>query len=267
MKRRKFILGAGAGILALILGDSLWFEKRFIKVKEFDFGKGNTTWNILQITDLHLKKVGNGLQALARKIHKMDLDAICITGDALETRDYHLLEEFLALLPAQTPKYAILGNWEYWAETDIQKLKGIYNKYNGTLLVNQSILVPHQGKNIAISGTDDYLGGNADYPSIEKQLPQSDFHLLLNHCPVYNDTVKRIKTKPIDLILSGHTHGGQIAFLGYAPQIPPGSGRFVKGWYDKDSDTPIFVSSGIGTSLIPFRFGARAEAVLFRIKL
>ena len=61
-------------------------------------------------------------------------------------------------------------------------------------------------------------------------------------------------------MLSGHTHGGQITFLGIVPFKPQGSGRYLKGWY-KDSDPKMYISKGIGTSVLPIRLGARAEMV------
>ncbi|NBC01413.1 MAG: hypothetical protein GVY15_11225 [Bacteroidetes bacterium] len=63
-------------------------------------------------------------------------------------------------------------------------------------------------------------------------------------------------------VLSGHTHGGQVQVLGWAPVRPPGSGRYVSGWY-KESEPHLFVSRGIGTSVFPVRLGASPELPLF----
>jgi len=66
------------------------------------------------------------------------------------------------------------------------------------------------------------------------------------------------------LILSGHTHGGQIAFLGKAFYKPGGSGRFLRGWC-RLNDIRMYVSKGIGTKYIPIRVGCRAEATIFYV--
>jgi predicted MPP superfamily phosphohydrolase len=63
--------------------------------------------------------------------------------------------------------------------------------------------------------------------------------------------------------LSGHTHGGQITFFGIVLFTPKGSGQFVSGWYD-DEFPKMYVSKGIGTSIVPIRFGARVEISLFK---
>ena len=67
-----------------------------------------------------------------------------------------------------------------------------------------------------------------------------------------------------DFILSGHTHGGQINLFGYVPFLPKGSGKYLKGWYDEKSPG-MYVSKGIGTSIIPARFFARAEIAIFNL--
>lgn len=64
------------------------------------------------------------------------------------------------------------------------------------------------------------------------------------------------------LCLAGHTHGGQLALGGWTPYIPVGSGRFVAGFYDVPG-CRLFVSLGVGTSVLPIRFGAPAEVVVF----
>lgn len=84
---------------------------------------------------------------------------------------------------------------------------------------------------------------------------------MLSHSPEYRDHI--IKEKGafnIDVILSGHTHGGQIIFFGIAPITPEGSGSYLKSWYTK-KNPKLYVSKGIKTSKIPIRFGARAEIV------
>jgi predicted MPP superfamily phosphohydrolase len=66
-------------------------------------------------------------------------------------------------------------------------------------------------------------------------------------------------------MLAGHTHGGQIRFFGFAPVLPRGSGGYVSGWYRGRSRLPMYVSRGIGTSLLRARFGAPPEIPVFEI--
>ena len=93
------------------------------------------------------------------------------------------------------------------------------------------------------------------------------------HCPEYRDHIEseinRINSiraadqrLNIRYVFSGHSHGGQVNILGFAPVLPPGVGKYVRGWFN-DKTPMLYVSKGIGTSTFPVRFGARAEIALF----
>ena len=84
---------------------------------------------------------------------------------------------------------------------------------------------------------------------------------LLAHCPETRDIAQKLLTSPPNLILSGHTHGGQIAPGGFPLITPPGSGNYVSGWYC-DNGPPMYVSRGIGTSLLPLRLGSPPELIV-----
>jgi predicted MPP superfamily phosphohydrolase len=118
-----------------------------------------------------------------------------------------------------------------------------------------------RGREISIIGIDDYIGGNADYNKAFQNIKQTDTNIVLTHCPEHRDVIsKQMGTTALDLVLSGFTHGGQITFLGIVPFKPPGSGNYLKGWY-KDKEPKMYISKGIGTSILPIRLSARAEMV------
>lgn len=254
-------------LLAMIL-DAFWIEKFFIKINKIywkNADKSDRPIRVAQVSDVHLQSVGYALRRMVQNLQACNPDIICFTGDLLDKANkWTELEDFLKLFDPNTPKVAILGNWEYWGRVDLAQLKDIYKKYNTQLLINESTAFNIQGKSIRITGVDDYLAGQPDYALAEQQYQPADYHIVLNHCPQYTDTIRELHRQPIDFILSGHTHGGQVNLFGYAPKLPPGSGNYVRGWYETPAP-PMFVSQGIGTSVIPIRFGARAEAVLFHL--
>jgi len=269
--RRKFIeyglYLAGAAVLA----DALWAEQFFIAIKEFNFKNAtpkNHQLKILQLSDLHLKKVNYQLKKLAEKINTIKPDLIVITGDAIEEQGkLSVLDEFLQLIDINIKKVSILGNWEYWGKIDINLLTTIYKNHNCDLLINQNKQYVLKGETITITGVDDFIGNKADFNQSVMHIQDSKFHLVLNHCPAYNDEIIQEAQKSdlnIDLILSGHTHGGQINIFGFVLSLPKGSGNYVKGWYKKKGIS-MYVSKGIGTSIFPVRFGARSEAAVFYI--
>lgn len=83
---------------------------------------------------------------------------------------------------------------------------------------------------------------------------------MLSHTPVFRDTLSGSDPR-IRAMIAGHTHGGQIAIGGWAPIRPPGSGDYVSGWY-RENGPDLFVSRGLGTSLIPIRLGSTPELAL-----
>jgi predicted MPP superfamily phosphohydrolase len=270
VSRRKFIKWFAIGMPLAIILDAFFVERFFVETREYfltDKSK-DSNLRILQVSDLHLKDFGIKAKRLVAKINRIKPDLLLMTGDAIDKKEnINKLNEFLNTIDGAIPKAAILGNWEYWGKVDIDALREVYRDHNCTLLINDTTQFSLLGKTVSITGTDDFVGGNADIAVALQKFVSSDHHIILNHCPEYNDTIREAVPKTIsaDLILSGHTHGGQINLFGYIPFLPVGSGRFVKGWYKEDGLIPIYVSKGVGTSIFPARFGARAEIALFFI--
>jgi uncharacterized protein len=272
MTRRDFIRWSVRSLAAAAVIDAFWFEKACIDWTEFSWQKSagsSTPFKFVQISDLHLNAVDGTLKDAAARINGLKPDLVLFTGDAVDRKEnVPVLDEFLGELDAAIPKTAILGNWEYWGDIDLKALEKTYQSHNGRLLVNSSVSYNVRGKTVLITGFDDLIGNRPDPKQAFAEYRPNDYHIVLNHCPQYRDAmVENISQWPlIDLVLSGHTHGGQINMLGFIPVIPPGSGRYVEGWY-KDTFPYMYVSRGIGTSGVPVRFGSRAEITTFQVSL
>ncbi|TPV35984.1 metallophosphoesterase [Paucihalobacter ruber] len=263
LTRRKFIKGAILTTIGFIFLDAFWFEKYIIEWNYFDISKSDENKiKIVQISDLHIDQLRYFHKSIAKKINTIKPDLIFITGDALNTTDQLIpLNEFLELLDKSIKKYAITGNWEYWGNVNLTKLKDIYSQNNCELLINENRTISIKNREISIIGIDDFVGGNANFGKAIKNLKKTETNIVLSHCPEHRDIITKQKGDlNIDLVLSGHTHGGQITFFGIVPFKPQGSGRYLKGWY-KESEPKMYISKGIGTSTLPIRFGARAEMV------
>lgn len=268
--RRKFIKAGVWSAIGLGLIDSLWVERYFIETKKFSlekFGDKESGIKVVQVSDLHLRKVSAQIRNLAKELNTLKPDLILLTGDSVDKAgNVHLLREFLNLIDKSVKKVAILGNWEYWGNVNLEDLRSVYSENNCDLLINDSKQYRFRAKTVSITGVDDFIGGHSDIELALKQYSPSDYHIVLNHCPQYSDAIFDLAPAaiPIDLMLSGHTHGGQINLLGFAPFTPRGSGRYLKGWYG-DGTRKLYVSKGIGTSILPMRFMARAEIAVFHI--
>jgi predicted MPP superfamily phosphohydrolase len=256
MNRRTFIrLAAGAALGGTAFGvgglrgaASLEFTRGRIP------GAGTAKLRLAHLSDLHLRSLTGQHRRIADGITAEAPELMLFTGDSVDQRDaLPLLDAFLAMLPARTPKYAILGNWEHWSGVDLHGLAETYARHGGRLLVNETAVhVTQAGASLAITGVDD-LEGTPDLGRALGGITPSPNHLLLAHSPAYRDGLRDPAPSPLpgapagsplDLaafrfraMLSGHTHGGQVAIAGWAPLRPPGSGRYVRGWY-RDGDGP-----------------------------
>jgi uncharacterized protein len=270
ISRKKFILSASGLLTSAFLIDSLWYEQYFFEENHYSLpGKVNKPIKILQLSDLHLNSIGSTIKKLAKRITSISPDLICITGDSIDNKhDIHLLDEFLTLLPLSIPKMAILGNWENMCDVHIPDLQAAYLKHNGRLLINQNLSLKLNEKTIIVTGIDEYTRGKPDFEKSVKDIEQGDLHIVLCHSPGYIDIIRqklkeeKFQNLHIDYVFSGHTHGGQINLLGFIPYLPYGSKSYLKGWY-REQNPPMYVSKGIGTTILPLRFGAQAEITVF----
>ena len=286
MKRRTFIQVAGLGSVTALAGYAGWYEPNQY---EFSFHRlgdqelpTNGTIRFAQLSDIHLSEIGDFHERFIKGIVDQRLDFLVFSGDIIERNSQlSVLGEFLSMFPRDQQKYAILGNWEHWGGVSVEKLASVYERYNCRLLINESIVHRTGQSHLLLTGLDDMVGG---IPSLEHALigcePRAN-HLLLIHSPVFVEKAHEIllgkessdsfvpaaDLRSIDIryALAGHTHGGQVNLLGMRPFLPQGSGRYVAGWY-RDIKPSLYVSRGIGTSILPVRIGSVPEIPVFEYR-
>ncbi len=265
----RIILGL-TGLIGLTALDAFWFEKYIIDWTEFDLSENNPDpISLVQLSDIHLKEINFSLENIAEKVNAMNPDILLFTGDTVaRSRHFVHLERLLALFNDKILKIVILGNKEYSSRISIPDFENIFKKHNGTLLVNENYIFTKNGRSINILGIDDLIGGQADYlKSVSTIKDKKSSTVIINHCPAYKNQIDVLNQKEkvnIKAIISGHTHGGQITFFGMKIYTPEGSGEYLRGWYEHDKSR-MYVSKGIGTTIFPVRFCARAEASIFYI--
>src|SRR5690606_11510393 len=140
LTRRKFIKRGILASIGLVLLDSFWFEKYVIGWNYFDISKSEKNKiKIIQISDLHFDQLRYFHKSIAKRINTIKPDLIFITGDSVdETGKIDLLDEFLKRIDNSIKKYAITGNWEYWGNVNLTKLKNVFSKNNCELLINEN---------------------------------------------------------------------------------------------------------------------------------
>jgi predicted MPP superfamily phosphohydrolase len=267
ISRRNFIILSFLGITGFVFLDAFWIETYLINWSRHDIRKdGGPYLKLIQLTDMHIREVKAYHGWIAKRIKREDPDLLCFTGDTINKPGHlALLEEFLSSIPHEIPKVVIMGNKEYDGKIKHEDYRELFGKYNGQLLVNESVMLEKNGRKLNIVGIDDFLNGTPDYTAAVIGIEKSMDTIILNHCPEYWDTIDRLNRDlqvRIRLVLCGHTHGGQIQFFGKEFYKPGGSGRYLDGWYRSEASL-MYVSKGVGTSYLPIRFGARAEVPIF----
>jgi len=260
------LVGTGlAAVPAAVAIDGFVITPRSLVTTMHSFGRPAGTGpsvRIAQVTDLHMARMGSLHERLLAMLHDAGPDIVVLTGDMIERAAARgSLDDFLRELP-DLPTFSILGNWEYWSGLAVDGYRRLFDNHSIDLLVNRSVTVNVGGGTLRITGLDDLVAGHPDPEAAVVEAEPCRNHLLLAHCPASREACPLPAAHTPSLILSGHTHGGQIAPFGWAIVRPWGSGPYVAGWY-REGGPSMYVSRGIGTSLMPVRIGATPELSVF----
>lgn len=232
-----------------------------IEIKSF---KIKREIKILQISDFHDSRFHS--KSIIKAIINLKPDIIVITGDLIDFRTKNL-ERVLKLIDEiiiiNKKVYYVPGNHEYYSGLK-RKLIGELQKRGVNVLLNKNKKISVGGEIIYLCGIDDFYTGNYDIKSALTNINKNNFTILLSHAP---DVFIQNRNIDVDLILSGHTHGGQIRLPFIGAIVAPGQGFFPK--YDKGlfdlNKTLLYIDSGVGTSHYPIRFLNRSQISLLII--
>ncbi|MBN8190778.1 metallophosphoesterase [Bacillus sp. NTK074B] len=246
------ILMAGGVILLLIM---LYEARRnVVKIEEVKLPglpDDMQPVSIFFISDIHNREISD---EIIEEV-KGRTDFVIIGGDLLEKGvPFSRVEGNLDKLQSVGKVYFVWGNNDY--EVNSTRLKKIFNEKGIIEIVNTSVKVPLHNGVMNLIGVDDASTQRANYPLALDQVSPDEFNVLISHDPRLLNQVR--KEDGIDLMISGHTHGGQIRLFGW--------GLYKKGRLDNLPETTLLVSNGYGTTAIPLRLGAPAETHLLIIK-
>lgn len=212
--------------------------------------------------DFHIRPYqGNRLNYVIKKINEQNPDIILLIGDYVNMHDTKnsfpivKIAEKLSEMNPSNKIFTVLGNHDYYKDGKKIKKALINEKIN--VLENQSRFIRIKDKLVCISGIEDLTTG---FPNLDKALRFSiSPTILLTHQP---DIFYKVPQK-VDLILAGHTHGGQVAIPFFGPFIVPSAygTKFAKGFFNENGRKMI-VTKGIGTSILPIRFNCFPEIVV-----
>jgi uncharacterized protein len=228
------------------------FSIRTIKVESEKLKK---SLKIVQLSDLHVGATHRKdfLDKIIEIVNEINPNFVVLTGDLLDGVHHYKGDEFNCLRKINCPVFFVLGNHEQFLDMD--KVYSLLEKTNMTFLRNRSIV--HEG--IQIIGIDDTANKNVFLKNFKRIVVDNNkFTLLLYHRPnVFNEVAK----EDVDLMLSGHTHAGQLFPLNVLMAIIDGP---VEGIHKKN-DSILYISNGTGWWGPPMRLGSRNEITIIEL--
>jgi predicted MPP superfamily phosphohydrolase len=221
-------------------------------------------FRIVQLSDLHHSPFTSReqLERAIETANSLKPDIVALTGDYV-SKERQYAAPCAELLGALSPKhgvYAVLGNHDHWTDaaliTDLFRAEGI------TVLVNQGMRFEKNGAAFWLAGVDDTMVGLEDLPLALAGSSEQEFKLLLAHNPII---LRKAARAGVDLVLSGHTHGGQVSLRSERNASGRPRRRLLKG-LARRGETQIYVTRGLGTVVLPVRFGCPPEVSLLELR-
>ena len=233
------------------------------------------SFKIAVVSDVHNARFGSDNSQITRKLEEEHPDIIAITGDLVDSNRTDM-ETAIALvhkLMQIAPCYYVTGNHEAWIGTQFSELEKMLFAENVQILHDEVIRLEKDGQTIQLAGLDD-----PDFTERDTAVKQSILQTKLNQMNLSEEYCILLSHRPemfeayveenIDLVLSGHAHGGQFRLPFIGGIVAPNQGLFPK--YDAGkftrNNTTMIVSRGIGNSIMPIRFNNRPEIVVIELK-
>lgn len=272
--RRRFLrvgVGAGVGFVAVVGGYASLWEPFDYEVTERDvFIKGLPGgfegFRIVQLTDVHhsrLVSLGE-VRRVVELARGVKADLVALTGDFVTSRRRYIepCAEVLGELGAEHGVWAVLGNHDHYVDGEL--VARALGRAGVGVLGNANTVLRRGGDELQLAGVDDWGWGKADWGRALKGLRRERPTVLLSHEPGVLDLPE---TRGLSLVLSGHTHGGQICLpvLGAPVSYLWKEFRYLRGLYEREG-TQLYVSRGTGVIGVPVRFGARPEVAVLRLR-
>ena len=278
LTRRGFLVGSGAFAAGLTLYSSL-IARHEISVLDRKIAIDRLPdafvgLRIVQLSDFHLEEFTEPyfLRHIVERVNALQPELVLLTGDFITRGSLNFLVERNAantcaeiLQGIQCPlRYCVLGNHD--VSVSAPMVTAALHAHNLPVLRNRFVTLSRRGDNLHIAGVAD---PGTDLPDLTTAIPEHPAGpvLLMAHAPDYADSVvAHPRGKSVDLILAGHSHGGQVRLPFFGPMVLPPLGRkYVEGLFRFDR-TQLYVNRGIGTVGVPIRLNCPPEITVLTLE-
>jgi uncharacterized protein len=241
--------------------NSLSLEKVEIKLKRLP--KKLDGFRIVHLSDIHHSPFTN-LEHISRAVqvsNHLKPDMFVLTGDYVshETEYIAPVAKVLGKLEAEFGTFACLGNHDHWTDADF--VTESFRKVNINVLINEGFRLNIRESSFWLAGVDDYMVGKTDVPASMRGSFPDEMKILLAHNPVI---IRQAAKFGVDLMFSGHTHGGQIKVRDAKKRIFPK--RKLSSGLHRRKNTQIYITRGIGTVVLPVRYQCPPEISLIELQ-
>lgn len=271
MDRRAVLRLAACGLAVALTGTySVCIERNIVLVNRYaiplkDLPPSFQGFTVAHLTDLHLGFLVSPafIEGVVRKTNSLRPDLIVCTGDYVhETNTLEEIEQvwpILSQLRARHGVFSVLGNHDHWADTE----RSLYwLERSGQNLRHQCKAVTKGRERLLLGGAGDLWQDMLKIDHVFVGSDENECRILLSHNPDSVDT--KFKT-PLSLVLSGHTHGGQVALPFFGPPILPVENKNYSSGLIVTDKTTLFISRGIGWTLSPVRFNCYPEIAVLEL--
>lgn len=266
-----------SAILLYLYNQNTYVKATYYTVKSNKFSDDFSEYKIAHISDFHNTNSKRIKKNLVKKMEENSPDIIVITGDLIDSRRTNIqtAKEFVESIVHIAPIYYVLGNHESRKE-NIAEFEKILQESGAIILRNQKVKLNKKEEVIELIGLDDpdFYTNATSIEEIKVKLEEkistlvddeNKFAILLIHRPEYLEVYSN---NNLDLVFTGHAHGGQIRIPFIGGIVAPGQGFFPK--YTKGihqvNETKTVISRGIGNSRFPFRVNNRPEIIFVDLK-
>ncbi|MDR1479187.1 MAG: metallophosphoesterase [Planctomycetaceae bacterium] len=266
---------AGGGLLGGALFNYAFFiEPYWIQVKKYTIASVNLPaafdgMRIAFVSDTHYGSccAYDLLEQTVQLVQEQSPDLILLGGDYCDNEDVEAIRRCFSVFKhfsAPLGVYGVLGNHD----SERAKTLAAMREVKIRPMVNRSYWLMRNGSRILLGGLDDCWVGKPSFVPMQRKINDSHFTIIVSHNPDIADSLTKEQRNEIDLILSGHSHGGQLTFFGLYAPIRVVQKKFITGLVKpfKNSKVRVIISNGIGTSCVPLRFFAPPQLVVVTLK-
>ena len=271
LKRRRFLKFALSGSALLLVGAYPTFiERNLVSVNRYQIPVSGLPpsfhgYTIAHLTDLHLCFLvsENFVENVVNKTNQLKPDLIVCTGDYVHdrntTKTIDRVWPMLSQLQAKDGVYSVLGNHDHWADTNRSQY---WLERTGQNLRHTSKALYRGKERIVLGGAGDYWEDELGIDTAFASSDEHDYRILLAHNP---DSADSTFQTPLSLVISGHTHGGQVVVPFYGPPVLPVQNKKYTSGLVQTEKTAVFISRGLGWALYPVRFNCPPEIALLEL--